>query len=55
MFNSIELYSTVMEQHALEIVNNGLNSNMYSYLVTSGGQSSNLYLNVVQFFDTGVN
>ncbi len=44
-----------MEQHALEFVNNGLNANIYSYLETSGGQSSNLYLNVVQFFNTGVN
>jgi hypothetical protein len=55
MFNSIKLYSAVMENHALEIVNNGLNSNIYSYLVTSGGQSSNLYLNVVNFFNTGAN
>ncbi len=31
-------------------VNNGLNTNIYSYLETSGGQSSNLYLNVVHFF-----
>ncbi len=27
----------------------------YSYLETSGGQSSNLYLNVVHFFNTSVN
>ena len=26
-----------------------LNANIYSYLETSGGQSSNLYLNVVHF------
>jgi hypothetical protein len=26
-----------------------LNTNIYSYLETSGGQSSNLYLNVVHF------
>jgi hypothetical protein len=28
---------------------------IYSYLETSGGQSSNLYLNVVQFFNASVN
>ncbi len=36
-------------------VNNCLNNNIYSYLETSGGKSSNPYLNVVQFFDTSVN
>jgi hypothetical protein len=44
-----------MEQRALKNVNNYLNTNIYSYLETSGGQSSNLYLNVVQFFDSIVN
>ncbi len=39
-----------MEQHALENVNNSLNTNIYSYLETYGGQSFNLYLNVVHFF-----
>jgi hypothetical protein len=39
-----------MEHNALRSVNNGLNTNIYSYLETSGGQSSNLYLNVVHFF-----
>ncbi len=38
-----------------KIVNDCLNINIYSYLETSGGQSSNLYLNVVHFFNTGVN
>jgi hypothetical protein len=28
-----------------------LETNIYSYLETSGGQSSNLYLNVVHFFN----
>jgi hypothetical protein len=32
-----------------------LNTNIYSYLETSGGQSSNLHLNVVHFFNTSVN
>jgi hypothetical protein len=36
-------------------VNNCLNTNIYSYLETSGGKSYNLYLNVVHFFNTGVN
>ncbi len=31
-------------------VNNYLNTNIYSHLETSSGQSSNLYLNVVHFF-----
>ncbi len=44
-----------MEQRTLKNVNNCLNTNIYSYLETSGGQSSNLYLNVVHFFDTSVN
>jgi hypothetical protein len=44
-----------MEQHALKIVNNCLNTNIYSYLETSGGQSYNLYLNVVHFFNASVN
>ncbi len=44
-----------MEQHTLKNVNNCLNTNIYSYLETSGGQSSSLYLNVVQFFNTSVN
>ncbi len=44
-----------MEQHALKIVNNSLNTNIYSYLETSGGQSYNLYLNVVNFFNTSLN
>jgi hypothetical protein len=44
-----------MEQHILKIVNNYLNANIYSYLETSGGQSPNLYLNVVHFFNTIVN
>ncbi len=44
-----------MEQHGLKIVNNCLNTNIYSYLETYGGQSLNLYLNVVHFFNTSVN
>jgi len=43
-----------MEQHILKIVNNCFNTNIYSYLETSGGQSLNPHLNVVHFFNTGV-
>jgi hypothetical protein len=42
-----------MEQHTLKkSINNCLNTNIYSYLETSGGQSSNPYLNVVHFLNT---
>ncbi len=44
-----------MEQCALRNVYNYLNINIYSYLETSGGNSINLYLNVVCFFNTSVN
>ncbi len=44
-----------MEQHTLKNVNNYLNTNIYFYLETSGGQISYLYFNVVHFFNTGVN
>ncbi len=43
-----------MEQRALENVNNNLNTNIYPYLETSGGQSSNLSLNFVHFFNASV-
>jgi hypothetical protein len=41
-----------MEEHAFKNVNNCLNTKIYSYLETSGGQSSNLNLKVVHFFNT---
>ncbi len=44
-----------VEQHALENVSKCLNTNIYSYLEISGGQSFNLYLNIVHFFNTSVN
>jgi hypothetical protein len=44
-----------MEQCALKNVNNYSNTNIYSYLETSGGQSSNLYLNVVHFLTPALN
>jgi hypothetical protein len=43
-----------MEQHTLKSVNNCLNTTIYSYLETSGAQSSNLYLNAVHFYQTPV-
>ncbi len=43
-----------MEQDALKNLNNHLNTNIYSYLETSGGQSFNLYLNIVHFFNISV-
>ncbi len=43
-----------MEENALKNINKCLNTNIYSYLETSGGQSSNPYLNVVHFFNTTV-
>jgi hypothetical protein len=44
-----------MKQRTFKNVNKYLNTNIYSYLEASGGQSSNLYLNVVHFFNTSVN
>jgi hypothetical protein len=44
-----------MEQCALRNVTNCLNTNIYSSLQTSSGQSTNLYSNVVNFFNTSVN
>ncbi len=40
---------SLMEQNTLRNVNNYLNTNIYSYLETSGGQSSNLYLKLAHF------
>jgi hypothetical protein len=41
---------TTMSQQALKDGKNCLNTNIYSYLETSGSHSSNLYINVVHFF-----
>ncbi len=43
-----------MRQYDLKNLNNCLNTNIYSYLETSGGQSYNVYLNFVHFFNTRV-
>jgi hypothetical protein len=47
--------SFLIEQNALKNVNICLNTNIYSYLETSGGQSSHLYLNFAHFYNTSVN
>jgi hypothetical protein len=52
---SEQSYHVTAEQRALKNVINCLNTNIYSYLETTGGQSSNLYLNAVHFFNNGVN
>ncbi len=44
-----------MEERTLKNVNSYLNTNIYSYLETYGTQSSNLYLNAVQFINTSAN
>ncbi len=44
-----------MEQRTLKNVNRSLNTNIYSYSETSGGQSSSLFFNVAHFFSTSVN
>ncbi len=46
---TVGLAVVTMEQHTLRNVNDYLNNNIYSYLETSGGQSSNIYLKVVIF------
>ncbi len=43
-----------VERHALKNVSNCLNTNIYSYLETSGGQSSFANLNYAHFFNTRV-
>jgi hypothetical protein len=43
-----------MEQPTFKNVNNYLNTNIYSYLETSGGQISNLYSNIVHVFNISV-
>ncbi len=52
---SEQSYHVTAEQRALKNVMNCLNTNIYSYLKTSGGQTSNLYLNAVHFFNSSVN
>jgi hypothetical protein len=51
----IVLTVSKMEKHAFKNVNNCWNTNISFYLKTSCGQSSNLDLSVVHFFNTSVN
>jgi hypothetical protein len=44
-----------MKQRTLKNVNNHYNTNIHSYSDKSGGESSNLYLNAVPFFNASVN
>jgi hypothetical protein len=48
------LLRCLWEQHTLKNGNKCLHTNIYSYLETSGGQSSILYLNVGHFFNISV-
>ncbi len=43
------------EQHTFKNVSNCLNATIYSYLETSGGQSSNPHLNAVHFLTLELN
>ncbi len=52
---SVAILTMALEQRTLHNVNNGLNTNIYSYLETSVGKGYNLYLNVVNFFNTSLN
>ena len=52
----INTYGVIsIEEHAFKNVNSCLNTNICSYLETSGGQSYNPYLNVVHFLNPSVN
>jgi hypothetical protein len=44
-----------MEQCSLKNADSYLNTNIYSYLETTGGQSYNQYLNAVYYFNTRIN
>jgi hypothetical protein len=49
------MHKFLIEQCSLKNVKNCSNTKIFLNLETSGGQSSNLYLNVVHFFNTSVN
>ncbi len=49
------IFTSLKQQHTFKNVNYCLNTNIYPYLETSVGQSSNLYLNVDYFFSARVN
>jgi hypothetical protein len=41
--DATQIEMDLMEEHTFKNVNNYLNTNIYSYLETTGGQSFNLY------------
>jgi hypothetical protein len=49
------IMANAMEWCTLENVSNCLNTHIDSYLETSVGQSYNLYISFVHFFNTSVN
>jgi hypothetical protein len=52
---NIQLNAYAMEERTFRNVNYYFNTNIYSYLETSGGQSSYLYSKIVHFLNTSVN
>ncbi len=48
-------FKTVDFVHLVSNMGCSIVAKIYSFLETSGGQSSNLFLNVVHFFNTGAN
>ncbi len=55
MLQLLGAFTISMQQRALKNVKNCLNANIYSYIETSGGQSYNIYLKAVHFYNTSVN
>ena len=53
--NDVKKNAAQNETARFKNVNNCLNTNIYSYLETSGGKSYDLYLNVVHIFNNTVN
>jgi hypothetical protein len=51
----VTIFGITMERHVLKNVNNCWNTNIYSYLDTSFGHNSSLYLNGVHFINVNVN
>ncbi len=51
----MEQFKNFKETLTLEKMKNCFNTDIYSYLETSAGQSSNLYLSVVHYFNTSLN
>jgi hypothetical protein len=50
-----EVEKVIFLYNRTEHFNKCSNTNIYSYLETSGGQTFNLYLSVIRFFNTSVN